>query len=150
MTTVLTGKDTQIFGGRVLRDLPDGDVTTIDFPNDLVTAKVGKNGNAIYAFNASGLICEVTQRVFRGSDDDKYFSSQIASYIQDPAAYVTMSGNFVKKIGHGDGTTTNDTYVFSGGIIKKFPTAKDNVEGDSEAAVTTYNIVFTNPSRALL
>ena len=44
MRAALVGSDTLDFNGRLLTNLPDGDVCIVTYPNDLVTTKVGKNG----------------------------------------------------------------------------------------------------------
>ena len=54
----LTGQDSIILGQnglapRILADLADGDTAMLEFPNNIVEAKVGKDGNTIYAFNAT-------------------------------------------------------------------------------------------------
>ena len=148
-TTSLTGQDTMVIGGRVLNDLPDGDVTKLTYADDIVKVKKGKNGNAIYAFNASGEVCDVEQRVLKGSDDDKFLNSQLQAYLRDKASYVLLTGSFVKTIGDGLGNLTKDTYLMSGGIVKKPVDAKDNVDGDTEQAVSVYSLIFTNAPRSL-
>ncbi len=150
----LTGKDTQQIGTagatlRVLKDLADGDCGNLDFPNNMVEVKKGKNGNTIYAINASGDVCTYTVRVLRGSADDKYFNAQMALYKKDPAAYVLLDGEFVKRAGDGLGNVTNDVYRVSGGIIQKMPNAKENVDGDTEQAVTVWQLIFGQTDRSL-
>lgn len=150
----LTGKDTQQIGSRglalrVLADLADGDAGNLDFPNNLVEVKTGKNGNTIYAFNATGKVCTYTARVLRGSADDKYFNAQMNLYLKDPAAYVLLDGEFIKRAGDGQGNVVSDVYRVSGGIPQKMPNAKENVEGDTEQAVTVWQIAFANTERSL-
>ena len=71
----LTGNDTVIVNGTILTSFAEGDTAAITFPNKLVEAKVGKNGNSIFAFNASGQMAEGTLRIIRGSADDKFLNS---------------------------------------------------------------------------
>lgn len=149
MSVALTGNDTTIIDTRRLTDLATGDCVLIDAPNNLVEVKQGKNGNAIYAFNASGKQVVVTIRVIRGSADDKYLSARMQEYINDPAAFVLISGEFIKRSGDGAGNTANEIYSLSGGVIQKMPGAKENVEGDTEQAVAIYPIVFANNDRAI-
>ena len=61
MSVALTGADTIAVGARglsprILNDMGDGDVGSLDFPNNLVEAKVGKKGNTIYAYNTTGAV----------------------------------------------------------------------------------------------
>ena len=67
----LTGEDTIILNEAVLTDLADGDVGTLDFPNDIMAMSTGKNKNTIFAKDESGCNAELVIRVPRGSSDDK-------------------------------------------------------------------------------
>lgn len=154
MSVSLTGNDTIAVGTRgatlrILVDLADADTGVLEFPNNLVEAKTGKNGNTIYAFNSTGKVVTLTLRVMRGSTDDKYLNSEMNSYLNDPASYVLLDGEVVKRVGDGQGNITNDVYSLDGGIIQKMPAAKENVEGDTEQAVTIWQIIFANSNRGL-
>lgn len=149
MGVSLTGKDTVIIDTRIMADFATGDTVNMEFPNNLVEAKAGKNGNVIYAFNASGKLANVTLRILRGSADDKYLASRMQEYINDSAAFPLISGEFIKRIGDGAGNITADVYFMKGGVIQKIPTVKENVEGDTEQAVTIYVITFGNTNRIM-
>lgn len=149
MSVALTGKDTTILDSRMLTDFGTGDVVNIEAPNNLVELKQGKNGNAIYAYNASGKQVNVTVRVIRGSADDKYLASRMQEYINDPAGFILISGEFIKRSGDGAGNITNEVYTLSGGVIQKMPGGKENVEGDTEQAISIYVIVFSNADRVM-
>ena len=148
-SVALTGKDTVIIDSRILADQVDGDCAVLEFPNNLVEAKLGKNGNAIYAFNASGKVVNVTLRVMRGSADDKYLNSRLVEYTNDPAAFVLVAAEFIKRVGDGAGNITADTYQLKGGAFQKMPGAKENVNGDTEQAVSIYALTFANADRAM-
>ena len=149
MSVALTGKDTTIIDTRRLTDLGTGDVVMIEAPNNLVELKQGKDGNAIYAYNASGKQTVATLRVIRGSADDKYLAARMQEYINDPAAFVLISGEFIKRTGDGAGNITNEVYTMDGGVIQKMPGTKENVEGDTEQAVSIYTLVFANSDRVM-
>jgi hypothetical protein len=149
MSVALTGKDTTIIDTRRLTDLGTGDVVMIEAPNNLVELKQGKDGNAIYAYNASGKQTVATLRVIRGSADDKYLAARMQEYINDPAAFVLISGEFIKRTGDGAGNITNEVYTMDGGVIQKMPSTKENVEGDTEQAVSIYTLVFANSDRVM-
>ena len=149
MSVALTGNDTTIIDTRRLTDFATGDVVLIDAPNNLVELKQGKNGNAIYAYNATGKQVTATIRVIRGTADDKYLAARMQEYINDPAAFVLISGEFIKRSGDGAGNTANEVYSLSGGVIQKMPGGKENVEGDTEQAVSIYVLVFSNADRVL-
>ncbi len=150
----LTGNDTVAIGAtgaalRIFADFGDGDTVNLDFPNNLVEAKTGKNGNTIYAFNATGQVVAVLIRVLRGSPDDKFLNAEMNLYLADPAAYPLLAGEFIKRIGDGAGNVINDVYKIAGGIVQKIPTVKENVEGDTEQAITIYPIIFANTERSI-
>ena len=147
--TALTGKDTIKINDRILNDFADGNTAELTFPNDLMAVKTGKNGNSIYAFNATGRQCEVVLRVLRGSADDKFLNNSLAVMELDPASFTLLQGEFVKQVGDGAGKVTQDIYILSGGAFKKRTDVKENVEGDTEQAVAVYTIVFSNAPRTI-
>ncbi len=149
MSVALTGNDTHIVAGRILSDFGDGDVGSLDFPNNLVEGKVGKNGNVIYALNTTGKTSTYIARVLLGSDDDKFFNAKMNQYLNDPASFSLMDGEFIKRVGDGDGNVNNIVYVLDGGIIQKMPNLKENVEGDVEQAIAIWQIVYANTDRAI-
>lgn len=154
MSVALTGKDTIAIGStglalRIFADLADGDTAVLDFPNNLVEAKTGKNGNTIYAFNATGKVVTATIRLLRGSEDDKFLNGEMNRFLLDPPAYTFLGGSFIKRIGDGLGVVTNDNYTLSGGIVQKMPATKENVEGDTEQAVVIWQIIFANSDRGI-
>lgn len=148
----LTGDDTTMIGSRgaalrILKDLADGDTTILDFPNDLVAAKVGKNGNTIFAFNSTGKTVTASVRILLGSSDDKYMNARLNEYLNAPAGFILLDGEFVKRAGDGAGNIANIIYKLYGGVIQKMPVVKGNVEGDTEQAVAVWQIVFANTGR---
>ena len=150
----LTGKDTVSIGStgaqlRIFTDFADGDTVDIEFPNNLVESKTGKNGNTIYAFNSTGQVATMKIRVLRGSSDDKYLNGEMNLFIADPSAYPLLEGEFIKRVGDGQGNVTNDIYKVSGGVVQKIPVVKENVEGDTEQSVTLYQIAFANTERSI-
>lgn len=145
----LTGKDVIILDGRTLADLADGDCVTLEYANPLGTVKTGKDGNSIYAFNATGLNVRATIRLIMGSADDKWLNSRLAQWTKDPSGFVLMKGQFIKRVGDGSSSVNQVTYDVSGGIPTKIPAAKTNAEGDTEQSVVVYEITFSNGSRSI-
>ena len=115
-----------------------------------MAVKTGKNGNSLYAFNATGLQCDLVIRVIRGSEDDKYLNSLLADLLADVPTFVLLDASIVKRVGDGTGFVTYDTYSLSGGVFSKQPETKSNVEGDTEQSLTIWNLKFTNAPRAIL
>ena len=145
----LTGADVIQINGRILTDLADGDTGVIEFPNDVGNVKTGKNGNSIFAFNATGRNANLTLRVMLGSADDKYLNSLLQSWIKDSAAFTTMNGQFVKKVGDGVGNVNTVTYDMTGGIFRRPIAVKENMEGDTEQAVAVYQFAFADGKRSI-
>lgn len=145
----LSGSDTIVINGRNIVDVADGDCLKLAFENDIADLKTGKNGNTIYALNETGRQCLVTMRLMRGSSDDKYFNRLLEQQTANFAGFVLMFGEFVKRMGDGQGNILDDTYIMSGGIFTKRVDAKMNVEGDIEQSVSVYTMKFSNSPRAL-
>jgi len=145
----LTGKDTIIINERVLVDFADGDVVNLSFPNELMAVKTGKNGNSIYAYNESGKQVDVELRVLTGSDDDKFLNSLLRKMKQDPALFILLTGEFVKRVGDGSGNINNIKYTMDGGVFSQDVDSKENVEGDTEQAIAIYRLKFTNAPRSI-
>lgn len=149
MIDALTGADVIKIDDRIFNDLIDGDCVVLEYPNSLGAVKTGKNGNSIFAFNATGLNVNVKIRLVVGSSDDKFMSSRLAAWIADPSAFVLMKGQFIKRVGDGSSNVGSITYDLSGGIFSKIPTAKTNAEGDVEQSVVVYDLAFSNGPRSI-
>lgn len=153
-SVALTSQDSLLIGQtgltpRVLSDLADGDTLVLEYPNNSVEAKPGKNNNVIFAFNSTGILVNATLRLIRGSADDKYFNALFNDFLVNRPSFRLLNGTFVKQVGDGQGNITSDTYRLNGGVIQRFPDAKENVEGDLEQAVAIWRMVFSNVPRAL-
>lgn len=148
-TIAMSGSDTVKLNGRTLVDLADGDAVVLDPPNDIAAVKTGKNGNSIYALNETGRQQKVTLRLIRGSADDKFCLNLLANQRNNFAGFILMNGEFVKKIGDGQGNIASDTYLMSGGVFVKNVPAKSNVEGDTEQSVAIYELMFSNAPRII-
>ena len=150
-TLTLTGKDTIALDGVPMINFGPGDVFTGEFPNDISTVEIGKNGDVAATLNAQGKKMEVVLRVLRGSPEDVYLTSRNAQFAADPPSFVAYSGNFVKRIGDGSGNFQADNYVAAFGVPKKlYPTIKENTQGDITQTIAEYMITFGQAVRAIL
>lgn len=147
MNFAQTGNDTLTLWDRVFSNLADGDAVAINYTNDLVAGKTGKNQNTILAKNEQGNNADVIIRVLRGSDDDKFLMKKQALIEKDFAAFELANGSFVKRMGDGSGNVTRDVYTLLGGVMKKKVDARDNVEGSTDQAVSVYTMFFANVKR---
>ena len=145
----LVGDDTIAINGRILNDFAHGEIGKIDFPTDIVTVKTGKNGNTIYAKNATGNQATLELKLLRGSNDDAFLNTQLALYNSDSTRYVLMNGSIVKNLGMGDGNVKTDTYQLTGGVISKNVSVSANVEGDVEQALSVYTMIFALAPRTI-
>jgi len=145
----MTGADTVKINNRILSDFAEADCVKLTYPNEIANVKTGKNGNSIYGFNESGKQCELELRLIRGSDDDKFMNNLLAAQQNNFAGFTLMIGEFVKRIGDGQGNVLSDTYIMSGGIFSNQPEAKSNVEGDVEQSVTIWKLKFSNAPRVI-
>ena len=145
----LTGNDTIKLGGRIITDLADGDAVTFEFPNQVVEMQKGKNKNAIYAFNSTGTIVNVTYRVLLGSADDKFLNGLLAVYRLDPPSFALLRGEFIKRVGDGEGGVNNVIYKVSGGVVSQYPGASENTQGTVEQSVAVWQVTFANNERII-
>lgn len=143
----MSGTDTLTINNRVFTDFADGEVAHLTFSGDIAGLKVGKSQNAIYAFNATGKVGNFKIRVIRGAGDDKFLHNLISQQQANFPGFTLMIGEFVKRVGDGKGNVLNDTYQMSGGIFKKKPEVKSNVEGDTSQSVVEYEMEFSNAPR---
>jgi hypothetical protein len=148
-TAALSGNDSVVLNNRIFSDFGEGTVVELTFPTEIAQVKTGKNGNSIYALNETGKQCELKMRPLRGSSDDIFLNNLLIQQQANFAGTVLMQGQFVKKIGDGQGNITSDTYILSGGVFVKQVEAKSNVEGDTEQCISIYMLKFSNAPRAL-
>lgn len=150
MTTyTVTSDDTLTLYGRIFNDLADDDITTITFPNELTKVKTGKNQNTIFAKDEMGNNANLVLRLMRGSSDDQFMQTQLAASEADFVATTLATGQFVKRLGDGQGNVSRDVYTLLGGVIVRKVDGKENTSGDTAQAVSVYNMVFAQADRII-
>lgn len=143
--TVITGNDVLTLDDRIIQDLADQSVIDLSFPNKVAALKVGKNRNAIFAENATGYSCDLKIRLIRRSKDDGYLLGRYnAQTGGNYSGFVLLQGSFVKQVGDGAGNISYDTYTLQGGIFVSGQPALSNPEGNTDQAVTVYEVMFAN------
>lgn len=147
--TALSGQDTIIINNYIFVGLADENYVELTYPNDIANVKTGKNGNSIFGFNESGKQCEVKIRCLRGSKDDSFLNNLLSQQQANFAGTVLLQGQFIKKIGDGQGNVTSDTYIMSGGVFTKQVEGKSNASGEVEQSIAMYTMKFTNAPRVL-
>ena len=148
-TFTVTGNDTLTLNGHVFTDLATDDVVQIEFPDDLINMKTGKNGNSLFALNQKGYNANVMLKINRGSTDDQFLAGILANMPNDFPSMQLLSGTFVKRLGDGQGNVISDVYSMQGGVISKVPSAVDNESGDVNQAETTYRVKFAVAGRII-
>lgn len=145
----VTSDDTLTLWGRVFNDFADDDITTVAFGNDLVTVKTGKNKNTIFAKNEQGNNANVVLRLMKGSSDDQFMQAKLAAMAADFVSTELATGQFVKRLGDGQGNVKRDVYTLLGGVIVRPVDGKENSSGDTGQAVAVYNMTFSNAVRSI-
>lgn len=148
-TVSMTGGDSLLVNDTLIDDLADGDAFDLTFPEDIATVTIGKDGNAIFSKNEAGNRAEGVLRVLRGSPKDKYLNNLLTLQQQNFAGTILLTGEFIKKVGNGQGVITSDTYILQGGIFTKMVPGKTNSSGDPEQSVSIYTIQFAQAGRSL-
>jgi hypothetical protein len=146
----LSGNDTLQLYGRTITGMCQGDWGQLKYPNETVNLTVGKNGNTTYAYSFNGRQASFELRVLRGSDDDAFLQSQLSSQDQDFVSTTLAQGQFVKRIGDGQGNVQRDTHKLRNGVIAKRVEAKANAEGDTEQALSVYMFKFGKVQRVIM
>lgn len=147
----LTGEDVFLINDYpLMADTANGDIVTIDFPNDLATMTTGKNKNTIYAKNEAGSNIDITCKLMRGGKADKFLNGLQAQQERDFVGFTLMNGAFVKRLGDGAGNITYDTYNIQGMIFTKAVPGKASPDGDGDQATATYTMKAAVATRGIV
>lgn len=138
----ITGADTITIYDRTFNNFASGDNAVLTFDADLVSMKTGKNENTIYSRNESGKNGKLVMRLMRGSSDDRFLQGKLAEILADFPSVQLAQGQFIKRLGDGQGNVFSDAYTLQGGVINRNVDGKENVEGDTEQGVAVYTIMF--------
>ena len=168
-------EDSVAINGKILSDFSDGDIAILDFPNELVEIKKGKDGKSIFAFKKSGTLVKLDLRVLKGSDDDLYLNTLLAAQNLNPHNFILMSGRLSKlvvisnsyslqsslalsydKIGLRASVVNDyqprvatETYLLNDGVFTKNPSLRANTEGDVQTLITNYSLSFASCIKTL-
>jgi hypothetical protein len=147
--SAVTSKDTITINGRILRNFADGDTAKLDIPEMLTNVTTGKNQNSIYAYNYKGKNAKMEIRLIAGSSDDQFLNALLQSYNQNPAGFTLLTMEFDKNIGDGSGNISVIVYLGTGGTFEKQPAVVENASGETNQAVTVWNLIFANVDRSI-
>ena len=147
----LCGDDTITLNGHNLINFANDTVAQLTFNSSVSTMTIGKSGSAIVATNEQGKSAELTVRIMRGSDDDKFLNAAFITQKKDLVNADLINGTIVRHIGQGisGGSVARETTVLTGGIFTKQPDNQINISGDAEQGVVTYTLQFATGERTL-
>lgn len=149
MSQAMSGPDTLSINNTLIPDLADGDAIDLKYDTDISTVSRGKNGNSLFAENQKGFVGTMVIRLVRGSASDTFLNGLLSQQSLNFPGFVLMFGSYVKKVGDGKGNIVTDEYVLSGGVFQRPIDGKTNVEGDTNADVSVYNIKWSNAPRSI-
>ena len=134
------GDDTVQFDGMPLSTLADKDPCVIEFPNELFTMVVGKNGNILVSQNNNGALANIALRLAMGGGDDvtlnSYLAEQVADLAKGGAHTIIVTQNFGgSPNGPVAAIYTLNTVFFTKGVVQRIA-----AEGDIESVVALYNL----------
>lgn len=148
-----TAQDTLILedyeGEWILSDLADGTVVQLSAPNEKSTTTTGYNGNSLGAHNESGRQRECTIRIVKGSGDDKRLNRFYNMWEKRDLRWVPLKASFTKKIGHSDGSMTDETIECKFGLPATPVEAMQDTTGSTDQLVAVYMIRFGNSERSM-
>lgn len=121
-----------------LSDFADGDIGHLTFPNEINAFEIGKDGNAILAFDERGTKAELMLRILRGSNDDRRLLSYLQQYMALKQAFVLLEAQVTKNVGNGKGIVHQVSYDLTGVHPTGFPEVVVNVAGGIEQAVSVW------------
>ena len=147
-TSTVTGGGTLTLFDRIFNDFGNGDTVSITFPNDLIAVNTGKNGNAIYSKSEQGSVADMVVRILSGSSDDRFLQGKLSEMEQDLPSFGLVEGEFVKRLGDGQGNVINETFTLKGGVFLRNVDGRENVDGDTDQAITVYNLRFNKVVRS--
>jgi hypothetical protein len=130
---------TVILNEVVVLDFADQDYATYSFPDPIVKKTIGKNGNSITQYLASGKRAEVTLRILRGSSDHTRLQN-----LQNTQAKINIT--FTSIVSDGVGGQKVENAVLSNGDFVNIPSGLHTASDNSEIGVVVYNLEFTQGS----
>lgn len=134
--TVNSADATLVLNGRTIEDIPEGDMFTIAFGNDITKQTQGVSGGKVIKSRNDKDDGLLTIRVLRYSADDAYLTNQINASDGPVVLEGSLKENFVR-----DGVDGVETHSISGGsLATRGDNTKNNTDGDD---IQEYTILAT-------
>jgi hypothetical protein len=125
-----------------------GDVGKIDFPNELTTTAVDKQGNGLLAINQQGLLAELEVRLVMSQADDQYLNGLLAQTMAGTPTI--LSGVFTKVFADQNGAQTSVQIQLSGGSIRKGVPMTISADGNVEQLTAIWMLRYASWSRLII
>lgn len=135
---------------RVLTDFADGTIFDIDYVSDLINSTTGKEGNTVFVKDERGRNGKGSMRILKGSSDDNYLNglfTDMKSSFGSGTKILTI--DIVRKIVDGTGTTLTESFNLQGCLLTQMPKTSVNVHGDTEQAISVWNMVAADVNRSI-
>lgn len=147
-STSLAQSDTLRINNQVISTFSNEDCGKIEFPNELMTWDVDKQGNGLLAINKKGLIADLDLRLVMAADDDQYLNSLLAQ--QADATPSILSAVLTKNFADQTGKITSVQLQLAGGGFKMGVPMMVSAGGNIEQTVAVYKLRFANWLRLIL
>jgi len=114
---------------------------SVAFPNQTGNLEVFKGG-ATFAIDVSASKADLKVRVIKGNDDDYFFNQKVSDILTKKATAKAMIATVIGNFGDGSGMVRKMTATLTFGFVNKRADFVNNVNGDTEQAISEYTINF--------
>ncbi len=146
--TSLAQSDTLRINNQVVSTFANEDCGKLEFPNELISVDVDKQGNGLLAINQKGLIADLELRLVMAQSDDAYLNSLLAQ--QTSGSPTLMSAVMTKNFADNNGNITSVQIQLNGGGFMRGIPMMISASGNIEQVVSVYKIRFANWLRLIL
>lgn len=147
-STSLAQSDTLRINNQVISTFANEDCGKLEFPNELITIDVDKQGNGLMALNQKGLIADLDIRIVMAADDDQYLNSLLAE--QTGGTATILSAVLTKNFANQNGDITSVQVQLNGGGFKMGIPMMLSSSGNIEQTISVYKFRFANWLRLIL
>jgi hypothetical protein len=147
-STSIAQSDSLRINNQVISTFAQEDCGKIEFPNELITVDVDKQGNGLLAINQKGLLADLDARLVMGADDDQYLNALLAQ--QTGGSPTVLSGVMTKNFADQNGKVTSVQILLSGGGFLRPVPLMISAGGNIEQTVAVYKFRFANWQRLIL
>lgn len=147
-STSIAQSDSLRLNNQVVSTFAQEDCGKLDFPNELISVDVDKQGNGLLAINQRGLICDLDMRLVMAQTDDQYLNSLLAQ--QTSGSPTVLSAVFTKNFADAKGNVTSVQVQLNGGAFLRGIPMIISAGGNIEQTVAVYKLRFANWLRLIL